>query len=144
MPPHASGLAYTCPALRIESIDSEATVIMDSLHIAKMLEEMHPEPSLHLDSPKLVEVDALMGQLMTEFRTITYPLLFDNVFTSTSRSYKENMLMKHSGMNVDQFLKEKNVADAWLKVQAPLENMAALLKQHDGPFVLGNEGETKR
>ena len=117
---------------------------MDSLPIARVLEKMSPEPSLRLDAPEVAEVEALMGSLKPLVGPIVLPLMRGTVFTSAGEQYKEKELTEYFGMGIDQLGKEKGGEAAWARLQGPLKDMAALLKRHGGPFVLGQEGKTER
>lgn len=76
---------------------------MDSLLIAKALDDAHPTPPLHLDDPLLSEVETLHAELRKAIGPIALPQLVRDVFNTQSAEYKEQWLMEHTGMSSEQF-----------------------------------------
>ena len=54
---------------------SDGTHMQDSRKIADKLEQLQPEPSMHLDAPVLKEVEAIMPRIMTAVAPIIMPLV---------------------------------------------------------------------
>src|SRR5437660_1652590 len=72
--PNKEGMAYTIPVLRFpRSPPSEPRWVMESHAIAAALEEAYPSPSLHLDSPILPKVEALMKILTPALSPVFLP-----------------------------------------------------------------------
>ncbi|KAF2090785.1 hypothetical protein K490DRAFT_62113 [Saccharata proteae CBS 121410] len=112
--------------------------LMDSKVIAKALEKQQPSPSLHLDAPVLGQVEELIPKLMTALGGNMYPRVPGTLLNEPSAVYFEETRKKRFGMPLSQFEKEKGGEQAYVAAKAPLEAMAALLNETDGPYFMGN------
>jgi Glutathione S-transferase, N-terminal domain len=130
---------YTIPTLRFD----DKTVIMDSKKIITELEKRYPEPSLHLDSPALAQVEALIPKLALPIRTLWIPRLCKNVLNPESEKYFRRTREARVGMSLEEF--EKSVPDdqAFERAEPAFREAAELLKRNGGPFVLGEQGESE-
>ena len=114
---------------------------MDSRKIADTLEQRHPSPSLHLDAEVLREVEAIATNLLIASCPLILPLVPRHILNDESVEYFQQDRAKRFGTSLDQLEKEKGGEAAWKQMQAPLQEVAKLLKKADGgPFFLGKTG----
>lgn len=129
---------YTVPAMQLP----DGTAVMDSANIVKKLEELHPEPSLHLENDLHNKVLQVFGPLMAPLMAVCYPriqrdiLLLETVPSWTAK--KEAGF----GMSIEELEKTKGGETAWKSAEPGLEGMRKFLKVHkkdEGPFVCGSK-----
>lgn len=110
---------------------------MDSLEIAKALEEKYPEPSLHLDSPYLAKVFEQLGNLRDPTMPVFIPGVLFNVLNEASQEYFRTTREKAVGKTMEEFAKEGGPA-AWEAAAPFVQKVTALLKENpEGPFFEG-------
>jgi glutathione S-transferase len=127
---------FTCPTIRLA--DGE-TYIMDSAKIAAHLEQTHPTPSAHLDSPTRDALKPLMIRVLIALQGLYIPLIPQRILPEASIPFFESTRKEHFGMSLKEVY-EKYAPDAWEKAQEPLREMTALLTRDDGgPFFDGKE-----
>lgn len=111
---------------------------MDSWLIAHELEKRYPSPSLHLDNPVTItirdQISKILGPIILQFLPKVPDLL-----PQRSHDYFHETRTAAWGKPISEVHKEAlaNAEDGWKAVQAPLKEVAELLKKHDGPFFLG-------
>ena len=125
---------YSIPTLRFDA----DTIVMDSKKIAIELEKRHPSPSMHLDSPVLLNVEQAFPGAIMPLLPIMLPMIPRKMLNSASVAYYEKARSKDLGMPLEQLEREKGGEDAWLQARPGIENLASLLKQTDGPYFMGN------
>jgi glutathione S-transferase len=136
--PHADPNAmvpFTIPAVDL----ADGTCLQDSLPIAKELEKLHPRPSLHLDSPYLSKLTALIPQAQAPLAPVFAPNVA-RLLNPSSEEYFRRTREKRFGMELDAFEKsEKGGAAAWAGAEPALKQIAELLKEDSsGPFFMGS------
>ena len=129
--------AYTSPAIRLGD-----KYIMDSRKIADALEQAHPSPSLHLDSPILQKVEELMTGCIMPIAPVLLPLVPRFRLGPASVEYFERTRAERFGMPLSQFEKEKGGEGAWKVAEPKWKEMGELLKAEGGPFFMGKTGES--
>src|SRR6266498_5587334 len=107
---------------------------MDSKAIATALEEMHPSPPVHLDSPILPKVEAQMLKIMPAMAPIIMPRIPKDILNEASQRYFEETREKRFGMPLEQLGKEKGGEQAWGNAVPELKAMADLLNGEKGPY----------
>ncbi|KAF7560081.1 hypothetical protein G7046_g4076 [Stylonectria norvegica] len=136
--PHVSsndgGMEYTIPTVKFP----DGTYVMDSRKIVNRIEESHPEPPLHLDSPVLSKLEALMPKIMGALRPVYVPWVPKRILNDASLEYWYRTRSATVGMPLDQLEKEQGGQPAWDAAKPVLAEVEALLKQNpEGPFFLG-------
>lgn len=139
LPPNDTGIAYTCPTVQLP----DGTYVMESMKIAHELEKRWPSPSLRLDAgPGLVSTVAdMIPAVFGELTPVWMPRV-PRILSEKSVPYFAETRKERVGMPLDQFEKEKGGEHLWEAAKEPIEKIAALLKKTDGPYFLGNEGES--
>ena len=127
--------AYTCPTIRISD-----KYVMDSRKIVDVLEEAHPSPSLHLDSPILKKVEELIPQCFMPLGPIVFPRISRFLLKPRSAEYFERTRGARFGMPLSQLEKEKGGESAWKAAEPKWKELATLLKAERGPFFMGKTG----
>lgn len=111
---------------------------MDSWPIAQELEKRYPSPSLHLDDPVTIkirdQISTLLGPVIMQFLPYVPNLLHER-----SQEYFYKSREAAFGKPLSEVHKEAiaNADDGWKQAEAPLKEVAGLLKKHEGPFFLG-------
>ncbi|KAK4541527.1 hypothetical protein LTR36_007973 [Oleoguttula mirabilis] len=138
IPSHAPGTSnyeYSVPAIRI----SGGSYIMESLAIAKALEELQPEPSLHLDNGYTDRVQAVAQKILGALAPIGMPRIPPRLLNPTSERYFRETREKRFGMPLQELAKSDRAGEnAWKAAEAPLQELKGILHEHeDGPYVMG-------
>jgi glutathione S-transferase len=137
IPPNEEGMPYTLPAIRLNG-----TFYQDSGRIAAHIEQLYPSPPLHLQSPVLSKVEALMPKLMFPLRSVIMPRIPRTILNERSAEYFHETRAKRFGMPLDELEKSEYGGDkAWENVKPVCEEVARLLKETEGPFFMGKEGK---
>ncbi|KAL9108029.1 MAG: hypothetical protein Q9227_007135 [Pyrenula ochraceoflavens] len=112
---------------------------MDSRKIADELEKRHPSPPLHLDSPLLPEVLAILPKAIAPMVPVIMPLVPRVLLSPTSAEYFERTRAVRFGMPLEELEKsEKGGETAWKAASPHLTELGHVLKRNlDGPFVMG-------
>ncbi|KAI4226302.1 MAG: hypothetical protein L6R36_003293 [Xanthoria steineri] len=134
-PPAINPRPYTVPAVRLP----DGTYIMDAKKIAASLEKTYPDPPLHLDSPQLAKVEDLFSRLLVPMRGILSPKISRNLLNPESMSYFHESRSKQLGMPLEQAEKELGGDAQWEETKPIFREIAALIEENGGPFVLGGE-----
>ncbi|KAL8663141.1 MAG: hypothetical protein Q9168_008142 [Polycauliona sp. 1 TL-2023] len=132
IPHNFKGTAYTVPTIRLPSSQADSSkdeYIMDSKAIANALEAKYPDRPLHFDASQVAKAEDLWGQMFKGLRGILGPKVMENILTKAGQEYisKKSQL---EGAPVGD--------EAWEGVRPLLEGMGALLKEKDGPFIMGD------
>lgn len=112
--------------------------IMDSKAIALHLESQHPSPSLHLDSPYLSKVEAiLIPKIADPLRGVWTHLAPNVLLNEPSREYFVRTREARIGKSLEEFRKEKGGEEAWIEASAGLKDLGTLLGEVEGPYFMG-------
>lgn len=112
---------------------------MDSRPIATALEKRFPTPSLHLDSPILPKIEAIMPKIMPTISPIYIPRIPRNILNEKSVYYFTKSRSEKFGMSLDEYEKTEQGGDkAWQNAAPYLNEIANLLHENEGPFFMGN------
>lgn len=117
---------------------------MHSRAIAARLEEVYPEPSLHLDSPILAKVYKIQAKHITPLYGFWIPLVSANLLNPRSKEYFDRTREEVEGISLAELLAktEKREDEAWEDARGGLRELGALLEENEkGPFFMGNVGK---
>ncbi|KIX97164.1 uncharacterized protein Z520_07278 [Fonsecaea multimorphosa CBS 102226] len=136
IPAHTSGpYEYTSPTIRLPS----GEYVMESRVIADKLEQLHPSPSLHLDSPYLARMEQLLPKIQNAVRPIFMPRVPKTFLNPVSRDYFVATREKAIGMSLDEYA-SKNTEQAWEDVRPLVKELAGVYAENpQGPFLMGND-----
>ncbi|KAL8993522.1 MAG: hypothetical protein Q9169_006280 [Polycauliona sp. 2 TL-2023] len=137
IPPNSEGIPYTVPTIHLPSSlpkSPEDEYIMDSKAIAVALEAKYPEHPLHLDEPQLAKAEELWRQAFKGLMGFLGPRVMETILTEPGKAYMSKMSLGDGPVG----------EDAWEGVRPILENMGTLLKEKDGPFILGEHATLTR
>ena len=137
LPPNPEATPYTVPTVRLPN----GEYVMDSRKIVEKLEQLHPSPPVHLDSPYLSKIGELWPKAIAPLRGCLMPKVPRALLNEASADYFYRTREQRFGMPLDQ-LEEKHGGDgAWEEARPAIEEVGKLLKAEEGPFILGNTGE---
>ncbi|CAG9976198.1 unnamed protein product [Clonostachys byssicola] len=136
LPPNEmAGGIYTAPTIRLP----DGTYVMDSKHISALLEERHPEPSIHLDPElyaRLIEqLKGGMGSLTTVYVTQVPARLLSERSVEFFKRTREEML----GMTLEEYAKSVPRDEAFAKAAPYLQKITGMLQEKEGPFFKGEQ-----
>ncbi|EXJ65666.1 uncharacterized protein A1O5_11193 [Cladophialophora psammophila CBS 110553] len=136
IPPNSSGpYEYTSPAIRLPS----GEYLMESRAIVDKLEQLHPSPSLHLNSPYLPRIEQLLPNLLGQVRPVFMPLVPKVFLNPPSYDYFVASREKALGMSLDEYA-AKNTDKAWEDVKPFVKELAAIYAENsEGPFLMGKQ-----
>lgn len=127
---------YTIPTVIMPNGD----YIMDSFEIAEALEKAFPAPSLHLDSPYVEKLKAVMPDIMAALVGVYVPLIPERLLNEASKPYWRQARSATFGMPLDRLARERGGDEAWKAAEPHLRKVTALLGENaDGPFFMGKE-----
>lgn len=112
---------------------------MDSWAIAQALEKQYPSPSLHLDSPDVVELLELIT--LAPIYSICVPLIPD-ILSEVSAEMFIRTREGFYGKSLGQLMDEEGAEACWKEMGVAAKKMGDAIRKTDGPFVLGNTGES--
>ncbi|KAL8680962.1 MAG: hypothetical protein Q9186_002862 [Xanthomendoza sp. 1 TL-2023] len=137
--PNAEGTPYTIPTIHLPATKSHLgdEHIMDSKAIAIALEKLYPTPPLYLDAPELAKIEELWPQVMTTMRGVFMPKTSRTLLNDRSKEYFEETRKERFGMPLPDLEREVGGEQAWEQVRPILEAIGAVLKEKNGPFILG-------
>ncbi|RKL18965.1 hypothetical protein BFJ72_g15211 [Fusarium proliferatum] len=112
--------------------------VTDSRIIADELERLYPEPSLHLQSPCLVQVENAFFNLLSASSGFWLPELPSKVMkpevAAEWLAHGESVI----GMTMQEFKASRGGKSAWREAQPIIKDMTDLLEDNsDGPFFMG-------
>lgn len=114
---------------------------MDSRKIAEAIEKKHPSPPVHLDSPAVRKVEALVVNAIGPM----YPMLMYKVsqviLTEKSYDFWVGQYTRKFGMTLDEYERQFGGEKSWAEALPAITELTALLKERqvEGPLFLGNE-----
>ena len=126
---------FSSPAVRL----SDGTYIMDSLKIARALEKLQPEPSLHLDNGYTDRVQEVVLDINKALSPIGIPRVSAHILNEVSATYFSETRAKRFGMPLEQLAKSDKAGEtAWENAQPHIDALREILKEHpEGPYVMG-------
>ena len=137
IPPNPERTPYTIPTIRIGD-----KYVMDSRKIADELEKQYPSPPLHLDSPMLPKVEEICSVRggLAGLLAVFAPKVPGAILNDASRPYWVAAREKQMGMSLADLEKEKGGEKGWETVVPFLKELGNILREKEGPFVLGKTG----
>lgn len=111
---------------------------MESRKIAFALESTHQDPTLHLDSPVLLRVEAILPEIVERVRPAFVPLVPKIFLNPVSQGYFIPSREKSLGKPLDEFAKgtDQGVDNA----RPYVKELADVLRENaGGPFFLGKD-----
>ncbi|KAJ9149482.1 Glutathione S-transferase [Pleurostoma richardsiae] len=135
LPPNESGTPYTIPTIKL----SDGTWIMDSSKIAHTLEKLHPDPPLHLESPYQTRVDQIVSKVGQLVCPLCYSRVPVNLLNEASVEYWYTTRRQRLGMSVQEYEEKYGGEAAYSGAEPYLRQMTELLKENEGPFLMGSE-----
>lgn len=131
----SSQFEYTLPVVQFP----DGKCIMDSLKIARAIEEAHPEPSLRLDSPYVAKMLELDRPLLMASVPAWVSKLPERLLNDSSKQYMYETRQKFLGMHPAEFEK-KFGPGSWDKLAPILQQVTDMLKENTaGPFFDGEK-----
>ncbi|EMC91182.1 hypothetical protein BAUCODRAFT_127097 [Baudoinia panamericana UAMH 10762] len=140
IPPNMSGQGspYSVPMIRLPNGDC----VMDSAAIANKLEELYPQPSLHLDAGLHGKATAAGGKVAGPLVPIFMPRVGRDMVAESSVSWFREARHKMFGMSLEDLEATRGGKQAWAAAKAATRELEAWVKEtkkEDGPFLLGSE-----
>lgn len=114
---------------------------MESLAIAPKLEELYPQPSLHLDNGFHEEAQTAIGEAIGPLIPYFMPRVARYVVVEEDVEWFHDDRSKRFGVSLDQLEAEKGGDAAWEAAKSGFKHMAELLTKHkkdEGPFIMGS------
>lgn len=113
---------------------------MDSKSIATALEEEFPQPSLHLDSPILPQVEQVLLRAFMALAPDFLPEVPKKLLNPVSAEYFGRTRAERFGGPLEEVQQNKGGQVAWDAAEPHLLQLAAILKENGGPFCMGDTG----
>ena len=110
---------------------------MDSANIASALEQLYPEPSLHLENEKVIKIGQMVPDLTLPLRPEYIAKLPHTIMTERSASFFVASREKMFGKSLAQIEEEEGDGSGWAKCRPAWDELVRLLKEEEGPFFLG-------
>ncbi|KAL0572296.1 hypothetical protein V5O48_009662 [Marasmius crinis-equi] len=114
----------------------DGSYIMGSAAIAQKLEELYPEPSLHLDADIHEKVESAHLQMMFPNMPYFMPKIRKRILGEGSAAWFKADREKRSGMPEEQWETDDRVGEEGL---AEMVELLTKYKRDEGPFILGSE-----
>lgn len=113
---------------------------MDSLKIARQLEKLQPEPSLHLDSGYVETTQNAVTALWDALRPLATVRVPEKLLNPPSAEYFHRTRAERSGMPLAELAKSDKAKSTWRNAEIPLNSIKKILHEHDdGPYVMGKQ-----
>ncbi|KAK4135892.1 putative glutathione S-transferase [Trichocladium antarcticum] len=131
-------IPYTIPTIQLPSGD----YVTDSRQIATALEAAYPSPSLHLDSPILPRVEAIMHRLVVAMYPVFIPRVPQTILADAAIPYW--MESREGWFGPLDKLAAEGSEGAWAAMGPLLKDVTELLREGQGkgkggPFFMGRE-----
>jgi hypothetical protein len=119
----------------------DGTYIMDSKPIAAKLEELYPEPSLHLDWDKLPKVVEHVVNIASTTRPIWMPII-PKILSERSAEYYFRTRKEWFGKSLEEISEtEGREVERWEKIRPDAKAMGDLIRESGGPYFMGKTRE---
>jgi glutathione S-transferase len=125
--------AYTSPTV----IFPDGTAVMESRAIAAAIEERYPSPPLHLDSPILPRLEALMPGVNPNLAPVMLPMVPRTVLNEVAHPYWRRTREAKTGKTLEELEQSVSREECWAKAKPALDEVTALLKEKGGPYFMG-------
>lgn len=113
---------------------------MDSMSIAKKIEELQPEPPLYLDSEYVQRAQQSVLKTLSQLAPIAMPRVPEILLNPSSAEYFEETRAKRFGMPLAELAKSEKAENAFENAQPGLQEIKDLLRENsEGPYVQGTE-----
>ncbi|KAF2168650.1 hypothetical protein M409DRAFT_21394 [Zasmidium cellare ATCC 36951] len=138
--PNEPGIAwvdYSVPAIRLPSGEH----LMDSLKIAHALEDLHPSPSLHLDTALHEKTSLVTAKAAGPLLPVFMPIIGRSIVLDSDSEWFETDRSQKFGCSMAEFERTKGGQQAWDAARPGMEMLRALLteeKKDAGPFIMGS------
>lgn len=127
---------YSSPAARFP----DGTSVMDSLKIARKLEQVQTEPSLHLDNGYVEKTQNAVTALWDALRPLATVRVAEKLLNPPSAAYFSRTRAARSGMPLAELAKSDQAKNTWRNAEEPLNLIKNILYENeDGPYVMGTE-----
>lgn len=110
---------------------------MDSYKIADIIEEKHPEPSLHLNTPTQQRFRTILMALMGQLTPIYVPGVAQRILGDASIDFFLATRKEDVGMPLYDYGKQHSPG-AFDRAEPFAREMSALLNETSGPYFLGD------
>ncbi|EMC92108.1 hypothetical protein BAUCODRAFT_276412 [Baudoinia panamericana UAMH 10762] len=133
--PKDSTAQYSSPAVKLP----DGTYVMESLKIARALEKLQPEPSLHLDNGYTERMQSAAQKVLQSLAPIGMPRIPVKLLNEASQPYFNETRSKRFGMSLPELAKSQMAGEtAWKKAEPAMEEIKTILHEHEeGPYVMG-------
>lgn len=112
---------------------------MDSRSIADEIEKIHPEPSVHLDSPYVDRLMSNMRIIVPELYPVFVTKVPKRLLNDPSAEYFTRTRSEDVGAPLDEFGKQTSDDDCFKTAEPAIREVTAMLKENtDGPFFMGS------
>jgi glutathione S-transferase len=106
------------------------------------LEQLHPDPPLHLDNGLAQKIGPLIGKISLPLIPVYMPRISRDVIHESSVEHVREQRERRFGMTLDELEKTKGGEPAWEAAKPglrELEDFITSQKRDEGPFILGSE-----
>ncbi|EEY22989.1 conserved hypothetical protein [Verticillium alfalfae VaMs.102] len=124
---------YTVPAV----VFPDGKAVMNSRLIIDELEKRYPERPLRVDDPATEKVQALVRETMGPLTGVLIPNVATKCLTDASRPYFEDTRREMFGMTLEEVRRTQGGDESWENARPVFAKAAALLRETEGPFFLG-------
>ena len=115
---------------------------MDSKKIVGPLEQMFPEPSLHLDEDIVQKAESLVSPLFFKIHGVWMPKVPYNLLPPRSKEYFIKDRSETLGKPLEEYHKLNGGDEKWQDVKPAYEELGGLLRKNGGPYFLGKTRKT--
>ncbi|KAL7926957.1 hypothetical protein ACQKWADRAFT_279127 [Trichoderma austrokoningii] len=128
---------YTIPVVQFP----DGTYLIESGKIAEAIEKKYPSPTVHLDSPIVGRVGALVDKCMPAMHPNILHKFSQAVLSEKSYDYWVGNYTEKLGMPLAEYERRLGGEKSWAEALPPLIELTGLLKQRqaEGPFFLGKD-----
>ena len=116
----------------------DGSFVMDSYRIADIIEERHPEPSIHLNTPMQLRFRQILMNLMRQLTPVYVPAIAQRILSNESVDFFTAAREKDIGMPLAKYVEDEEPG-AFERAEPFLREMTALLNENpSGPYFLGD------
>jgi glutathione S-transferase len=119
----------------------DGTYLMDSFPIARALESVYPNPSLHFEWEKLPDVIEKTQQFAEATAPWWKAKVPGNLLLPRSAEYFSRAREQRYKMPLDQLEKELGTEERWTEAKSIAGEFGAMLKVNGGPYYKGSNRE---